>query len=172
MAATAILAACTIATVETADPAVIPSGPPQAGGADPTGPIVELASGRVSGIGWRYLIYESADGLCTQFETGDLTTTGCGDPLPEEGSTFGAVAHGGVDSPGLRPIEGMVTDEVATVWLVGEDDGTHVPAKLMPLDEAGLEGQAFIGFIPEGATVTHLQAVKLNGEILETYELP
>ena len=168
----ALLTACTIATVETPDPQTIPSGPPEALGEEATGPIVELGSGRVSGVGWRYLIYPSGESWCTQYETVQVASTACGDPLPEEGSTFGGVGESGTDDGGLRPITGTVTDEIATVWLVGEDDGTRVPALLMPLDEAGLEGQAFIGFAPEGSTITHLQAVKLSGEILETYELP
>ena len=42
----------------------------------------------------------------------------------------------------------------------------------MPLDEAGLEGQAFVGFMPAEATPTHIQAVALSGEILATYEVP
>ena len=43
---------------------------------------------------------------------------------------------------------------------------------MMPLDEAGLSGSAFVGLVPDGRTITHLLAVAENGEILETYELP
>jgi hypothetical protein len=168
-----LLGACTpVSVVESPDPATIPSGDPVGQGSDPTGPITVLASDRVEGIGWRLLIYESADGECLQFETVRLAQAGCGEMLPQEDRVFGSVSSGGIEETGLSPIYGTVTPDVATVWLVGEDDGTRVPALLAPLDEAGLEGQAFIGFVPQGATVTHLQAVRMSGEIVETYELP
>ena len=58
-----------------------------------------------------------------------------------------------------------------TVWIIDEQLG-RIPATLMPLDEAGLTGQAFVGFMPPDGTATHIQAVALSGEILATYELP
>jgi hypothetical protein len=43
----------------------------------------------------------------------------------------------------------------------------------MPLGEAGLEGDvAFVGIAPIGAEVSHVMAVRLNGEVLGTQELP
>lgn len=162
----------TIATDEAPDPQVIPSGPPSPAGDEATGPVVEVGSGRVSDIGWRYVVYESASGVCTQFETVAMTSTGCGSLLPEEGRAFGGVGQLESQPGGIRPIEGIVTSEIFTVWLIDEGSGARLPAILMPLEEAGLEGQAFVGFAPEGMTVTHLQALRMNGEILETYELP
>ena len=162
----------TIATAEAPDPEAIPSGPPSPAGDEATGPVVEVGSGRVSGIGWRYVVYESAGGVCTQFETIELTSTGCGSLLPEEGRAFGAVGSLESQPGGIRPIEGIVTSEIFTVWLVDESSTGRVPAILMPLEPAGLDAQAFVGFAPEGMTVTHLLALRMNGEILETYELP
>jgi hypothetical protein len=171
LVATALLAACTAVRVETPDPGAIPGGSPVAQGPEATGPVVELASDRVSGIGWRYVAYQSADGLCTQFETVELAATGCGDLLPAEGSVFGGVGQS-QDFGALRPIEGVVSSEVATVWLINEDTGARVPALLTPLDELDLDAKAFIGFAPDDITITHLQAVKISGEIVDTYELP
>jgi len=164
-------AACAVTTVETPDPASIPSGPIEAQGARATGPIVELDSGEAFGTGWRYAIYPSDDDWCTQLETVDLVTTGCGDLLPSGDGAFGSVAQGSSEATGVHVIEGTVTEETATVWLIGENN-LRMPALLMPLDDAGLEGHAFLGFAPADATPTHVMAVKLNGEVLETYELP
>jgi hypothetical protein len=101
-----------------------------------------------------------------------VTSTGCGSLLPEEGRAFGAVGQLQSQPGGIRPIEGIVTSEIFTVWLIDEISTARVPAILMPLDAAGMEGQAFVGFAPEGMEITHLQALRMNGEILETYELP
>ena len=172
LALTAMVAGCTTVTrVESPDPAAIPSGEPVARGAAPTGPITVLDSDRVAGIGWRLLIYESAEGHCLQFETNELAETGCGVLVPAEGAVFGSVSAGDPNA-GLRPIHGLVSADIATVFLIDGATQERVPAKLLPLDDAGLEGQAFIGFQPEGMTITHLQAVVLSGEIVETYELP
>ena len=170
--AAAVLAGCQAVQVEEPNRSAIPSGSIVPQGADATGPIVELGSGRVSGVGWRYAIYPSGEEWCTQFETIEMAATGCGDLLPAEGSAFGSVGRLGADTGTPGPVEGVVSDDVATVWLVDEETGGRVPAILMPLDDAGLEGSAFIGFTPEGMTITHLQAVKLSGEIVETFELP
>ncbi len=172
LVATVLVACTTVTRVESPDPAAIPSGEPVArGGPAPTGPITVLDSDQVAGIGWRLLIYESAEGECLQFETNDLAQTGCGDLLPGEDSAFGSVSSG-ESAAGLRPIHGLVSADIATVFLVDSETQERVPAKLLPLDEAGLEGQAFIGFQPDGLTITHLLALRRSGEIVETYELP
>jgi hypothetical protein len=166
------LAACTVAVVETPDPGAIPTGPLEAAGDDATGPVLEVDSDVVAGIGWRLLFYESADGQCLQFETVSLAETGCGPLLPEEGDAFGSVAAADTENAGLRPIHGIVSADIATVFLIDDETQERVPAKLVSLEEAGVDASAFIGFQPEGMTITHLQAIKLSGEIVETYELP
>ena len=65
----------------------------------------------------------------------------------------------------------MVTNDIVSVWIIDEKVG-KIAATLMPLDEAGLEGQAFLGFMPADGTPTHIQALAMSGEILQTYELP
>ena len=166
-----VLAGCTVATVETPDPAVAPSGPLEARAGDPTGPLVELGSGMDAGLGWRYVIYPSGDEWCTQLELVEVTGGGCGDLLPREGKAFGSVGEGQPLEGGVIVIDGIVSPDTATVWLVNEE-GFRAPARLMSLDEAGLEGQAFIAFVPPEFTITHLQALAFSGEVLETYELP
>ena len=150
----------------TRDPAAIPSGSPDAIDATATGPIVELGSGVLSGLGWRYLAYPSDDGWCTQLETAASVETDCAGVEPEAGETFGTVNEDG------RVIHGIVTADATTVWLVVNNTPT-VPAVLMPLSEAGLEGgAAFVGIVPTGTDVTHVMAVRINGEVLGTHQLP
>ena len=164
------IAGCTAVRVETPDPAAIPDGPLEAQGADATGPVVELGSGVSEGLGWRYSMYPTGDDWCTQLETGGVVVAGCGAIMPEGDNAFGSVSHGEPAS-GVAPIDGIVTEETATVWLLA-DDGRRMPATLMPLDPAGLEGQAFVAFVPADTTITHLLALAFSGEVLETYELP
>lgn len=168
-AATLLLVACQPAEVEetpTPDPAAIPSGSPEAQGAIATGPIVELGSGVMSGLGWRYVAYPSDTGWCTQLETAGAVESACGVGAPEEGSAFGFVGEHG------RVIHGIATADATTVWLVVNNTPT-VPAVLMSLSDAGVAGGvAFVGVAPTGAEVSHVMAVRLNGEVLGTLELP
>ena len=168
-AAVVLLAACQPAPVQetpTPDPAAIPSGSPQAIGATATGPVVELGSGAMSGLGWRYLAYPSDTGWCTQLETAAEIQTDCSGVEPDEGSAFGAVSRNG------PVIHGIATPDATTVWLV-VNNTPALPATIMPLSEAGLEGGvAFVGVVPSDTEVSHVMAVRLNGEVLGTRELP
>jgi hypothetical protein len=171
LAAAVALAGCTVTPVETLDPATIPSGEPVAHGPDAaSGEIVELGSGQTLGIGWRYLIYPSAEGECLQLETVEVITTECGDMLPNGDGGFGSVGRAGLESnPNI--ITGITSAETATVWLIAGGGTRVAPAILMPLEPAGLEGQAFVGFAPRDVTLTHVMALAISGEVLETYEL-
>jgi hypothetical protein len=167
-----IASACDVASVETPDPAAIPSGEPVAIGGEATGPVTELGTGQAFDLGWRYVIYESAEGWCTELQLVEVTTTGCGPSLvPEDGAHFGSVSADDPLENGVTPVYGIVSDEIFTVWIIDESAG-RIPATLTPLDEAGLEGQAFIGFMPADGTPTHVQALARSGEVLETYEVP
>jgi hypothetical protein len=172
VALTVVLSACSIAFVETPDPAAIPSGSLAPLGDDATGPIVELGSGQAEGLGWRYSIYPAGDAWCTQLEMGSLDSAGCGDLLPAGDAALGAVGASTLAPGDLQVVEGIATEDTFTVWLVENESQRRFPATLMPLDEAGLDGVAFIGIAPEGMTVTHVQAMARSGEVLETYELP
>ncbi len=164
--------ACTVAVVETPDPAAISSGEPVAIGAEATGPVTELGSRRDFDPSWRYVIYESAEGWCTELQMVEFNSTGCGtDLLPPEGEHIGAAGAQEPLESGVTPVDGVVSDEIFTVWIIDEQRG-RVPATLMPLEEAGLTGQAFLGFTPAEWTPTHIQALAMSGEILETHELP
>lgn len=93
--------------------------------------------------------------------------------MPAGENAFGEVGYGPDGYTEAQVVEGIVTRETATVWLIGDDGAYRIPAVLIPIDEAGMEGaQAYVGFAQAGVDLTHLMAVKLNGEILETRELP
>jgi hypothetical protein len=169
-----VLAGCTVTSVvEEPDPAAIPSGEPVAIGAEATGPVTSLGSGRVTDIGWRYVIYESAEGWCTELQMVEVTSTSCGpDLLPPEGEHIGSVGAGQPLGNGVTPVAGIVSEEIHTVSVMDEGDVRRLPGVLMPLDAAGLDGQAFLAFMPADMTPTHVQVLVLSGEIVQTYELP
>jgi hypothetical protein len=164
------IAGCNLASSETPDPAAIPDGPLEAQAAEATGPIVELGSNVMEGRGWRYAIYPSDDGWCVQLETTSVTAGECGDLLPAEGDVFGAVRSDTDLGGGITSIDGIVSDAVTTVWLILEGGG-RAPAQMLSLEDAELGGLAFVRLVPQDVVVTHLQAVALSGEILETVEV-
>jgi hypothetical protein len=164
-----VLGGCAVTSVETPDPAAVPSGTLRPHGSEPTGDIVELGQGVALDHGWRYSIYPSDDGWCTQLELSGVSSAGCGDPLPAGGDVFGGIGFG--EAAGIQTVEGMVTADTATVWLIGEDN-MRAPATLMSLEPAGLEHLAFVGFAPPDIVLTHLMAVARNGDVLDTIEVP
>jgi hypothetical protein len=169
------LVGCGLARVDGGpDPAEIPSGPMEAIGAEAIGPVTEVGSGRTLGIGWRYAIFESADGTCTQLELASVTSSGCGPlPLLAEGSVFGGISGGGGSDPGVgpTPYDGVVSSDVAEVWLQ-TGSGGRIATTLMSLGEAGFDAKAFVGFAPEKQSVTGVVAVDAAGDVLETFDLP
>jgi hypothetical protein len=58
------------------------------------------------------------------------------------------------------------------VWLV-VNNTPAVPAVLMPLTEVGVQDAvAFVAVLPTGTEASHVMAVRMNGEVLGTQELP
>jgi hypothetical protein len=168
------VAGCTVTSVvEEPDPASVPSGEPVAVGAEATGPVTALGSGQVLDLGWRYVIFESAEGWCTELQMVEVTSTGCGpDLLPPEGEHIGSAGALQPLANGVTPVAGIVSEDIHTVWVVDDADMRRLPGVLMPLDGAGLEGQAFVAFMPADRTPTHVQALVESGEIVQTLELP
>jgi hypothetical protein len=140
-------------------------------GDDATGPVEELGSGTAFDTDWRLGIYPTADGWCTQLSVVGLLGARCGDLEPEPDAVFRSVATQTSEATGATVVDGIVSEQTATVWLVAANQ-QRVPAVLVSLGDQGVEGQAFVGLMPPGLEATHLQAVALNGAILETIELP
>jgi hypothetical protein len=163
------LSACGLVLVDQPDPGGIPAGQPQAmpGAPEPIGPVVEIGSGRSLGFGWRYTVYRTNDGVCSQLELGNGGGSGCG-ALPAAGQVFGMIGSGS-SSGGPTTVEGMVAADVASVEvrLVG---GGEVEVALMSLEPAGLDGKAFIAIAPAGTEVEAIAALDDDGELIETFE--
>jgi hypothetical protein len=164
-----LLSGCWIASADRPDPAAIPTGPPTAMRPPAQGPVIVVGTGRSEGVGWRYSIYESARGTCTQLELVDVASTGCGDLLPVEGGAFGSVGTSAAGTS-ARYVEGIVSDEVADLF-VEMANGERQLVALMSLEPAGHEEQAFVAFIPAGATPDHLVAEDAEGMQLGTFEI-
>jgi hypothetical protein len=152
------------------DPAAIPAGPLDALGGEATGPVIEVGRGRTLGVGWRYSIYQSQEGWCTQLETATVTSSSCGPMTLEDGAAFNGVGFGGA-SDGPAPLEGMVSPEVAEVW-IETSTGERIETTLMSLADAGIDGKAFVGFGPENVPVISVTALDADGNVLETFDLP
>jgi hypothetical protein len=164
-----VLAGCTLVREVDPDPAAIPGGPLEAMGADATGPVIELGRGRTLGAGWRYSIYQSGEGWCTQLEMISTASSSCGALAPLD-SAFGGVGVSG-PSDGPAPVEGIVSPEVAEVW-IEDSTGERFETTLMSLAAAGIEGNAFVGFGPENVPLVSVTALNADGDVLQTYDLP
>lgn len=137
--------------------------------ATPAPSFTQVGDGSVLDSTWAYGVRTEGDEWCTRLEVGDASESRCGDLLPADDDAFGQLSF--AEFGDAQTIEGFVTDEAATVWLLG--DGYRNPAVLVPLDEVGVDGvQGFVGFAAADVTLTHVMAVKLNGDVLQTVELP
>jgi hypothetical protein len=135
---------------------------------EPIGPVVEIGRGESLGIQWRYSVYDSDMGFCTRIETdGGAGGSGCGGAAPGSDPAGGAIqliSFGtGTGSP--SSIEGYASDEVAEVWIEVEG-GARVAATLMPLAPAGLDGQLWLAYVPEGLELEEAVAIGADGEVL------
>lgn len=136
-------------------------GPPEA-----VGPVIEIGRGESLGVAWRYSVYESTMGVCVRLE---LAAGGegvsCGGGLGVD-QARGAISLMGVGSGTGTPsqVEGFATDEVAAVWI--ETNGGRVPATLMSLGPAGLDGQIFLALIPGDRMMEAAVAIDAEGNEL------
>jgi hypothetical protein len=167
-----VVGGCGVTPEEVLDPEAIPSGPIGAApGQEPIQNVFELGTGVMSGVGWRYSIYSDDGEWCTLLETIGHSGGTCGGMLPGAVSPFGQVNRDSIGTGEVSSVDGLVSPEVATVWVVF-DEVDRIPAVMMSLEETGLDGSAFVAVVPSDRNVTHLLAVAPNGEILETFELP
>lgn len=148
-----------------------PSADGSAAASVPSGELIELGEGPVLDTTWRYALQPGDEGTCLVLEADGTAATRCGDPMPAEGEVFGEIGWAAPELTAFQALEGFVTEDVATVWLLGEG-GYRIPATLVSLDETGFDGVVgFVGFADARVTLTHLQAVARSGEILDTLEL-
>jgi hypothetical protein len=149
------------------------STPPPDGSVTATPELTEVGDGTVLESDWRYSVGEEDGSWCARLDVAEASSSRCGDLLPVDGRAFGELGRGPGEYTEAQVVEGFVSADTVTVWLIGDRGQYRIPAVLMPLDDAGLEDvQAYVGFALADVTLTHLQAVALNGDVLETVELP
>jgi len=132
----------------------------------PIGPKIEIGRGESLGVVWRYVVYQSDMGLCTEVELGSGTSSGCGGgpPGPEPGSAIGLMSIGSATGAPTT-IEGFAADDVEEVWIELQD-GDRVSATLMPLARAGMDGQVWLAFVPDGRRLQQVVAIGADGDVL------
>jgi hypothetical protein len=164
LALAVLVTGCALSRVSSVDPAQIPDGPlePIGGSDEPTGPLTEIGRGRSLGYGWRYVVYETAAGMCNQFEMASVTSSSCGEAPDGESGRFAGVGHSD-GSP--VTVDGTVGEDAVEVW-IELSDGPRIAATLMSLEPAGLPGYAFVGFAPEGSGVSRVVAIGADGSEL------
>ena len=168
-AAVLALAACTQTAPEPStaptDAFLVPQVSPAAG------PVERIGGGEAFETAWRYGTFPSDDGPCLQLDLEGQVTARCDDLLPSDDAALGEVGVRTAEATGATFVDGIASPAVATVWLIAADQ-SRAPALLIPLADAGVEGQAFVGAVAAGTELTHVLAVAFNGEVLQTYELP
>lgn len=138
----------------------------------PIGPVVELGRGRFGGLAWRYVVYQSRIGTCTQLDWEEgAGGRSCGGEFGQTGDgsamALMSVARG-TDTP--TTVEGITTEDVAAVWMEHADGG-RTPATLMPLEPLGLPGRVFLAIVAEGIDVTRAVALDEHGVEIDGEEI-
>ena len=140
--------------------------------AAPTGPHIEVLSGRVLGERLTVAVQRDASGVCMAVFRGSHGSEGCGPPPGGDGAFgahFGMVLTGrALDAPASEPFEfaGMVVPDVSSV-VVELDDGRTATAQLVSLDAALVDGKVFIVHLPGDAVPGDLVARSADGSELE-----
>lgn len=120
--------------------------------------------------GWRFSIYESVDGWCTQLETETLRGAGCGGELvPADGEVLMGIAAGS-GAGEAHHWSGIAPGRVAQVWLHAEGGRRH-QATLMDLAATGADAWAFVVFAPPDIRAQSLVALDAHGEILDSFDV-
>lgn len=150
------------------DPEATPTPSPS-----PAAELTQVGSGPVLDSEWSYAVGAEGDQVCTRLEVADATSTRCGELLPGGDAFVGELGYGPNAYDEAHVVEGFIRDDVVTVWLIGAGGQYRIPAVVMSVDDAGIEdGRAFVGFGRADVELTHLQAVAVNGDVLQTIELP
>ena len=134
----------------------------------PIGPKIEIGRGESLGIAWRYVVYQSDVGPCTEVQLGSGgSNSSCGGAPPNPGQAGSSIALMGIGTGTASPttIEGFATDEVEEVW-IELADGDRVPATLMALAPAGMDGQVWLAYVPEGRLLQQVVAIGPDGDVL------
>lgn len=152
---TLVLAGCGLLPM--AEPAA-----PMVGRERKVGPTIELGRGTTLGVDWRYSVYPSDIGWCTQIDHGPGAGGGsaCGGQLIATGPLTLTGAGSGSEIPNY--VEGIASNDVAAVW-AERADGERAPAILMSLAPAGFDGQVVVAWLPPDNDWERIVAVGADG---------
>lgn len=142
-------------------------GPPETIGADATGPLQVVAQGQHQGMAWRYSVYPSNDGWCTQLETGSGASVGCGADPPGDDAAISMIGWG-MDGA-LTTLDAVVVPEAAQV-VVRSADGRSIQADLFPVALDGADFQVALVFTQQ-AELESITVLDADGEVLERQDL-
>lgn len=131
----------------------------------PTGRVTTVARGRIHGITWRLLAYDSDHGLCVNLSVGSNSLGGCG----REARGHLRVASQGwsEELPGFAQIHGAVSKAVTTLALHGPDRRDRV-VRLLP--SAAHSRTFFVLFVPLNEETT-LSARDRTGRLLDRQQI-
>ena len=141
---------------------LLPMGGPQPviEGLERSGPTIELGRGTTMGVEWRYSVYPSNIGWCTQVDHEHGGGSACGGQLMVTGPL--TLTGGGAGSNIPNYVEGIASDDVAAVW-AERADGERAPAILMSLAPARFEGQMVIAWFSPDEDWESLVALAADG---------
>ncbi len=128
------------------------------------GPVLQLGRGASLGVEWRYSLYESTMGLCTRVEMQGAmgTSESCGVTIGDEAAGPISVMSVGTGTGVPSQVEGYATDVVREVWI--DTDAGPVPATVMSLEPASMDGQLFFALVPGDRHIRDAVAVDASGE--------
>jgi hypothetical protein len=136
------------------------------------GPVIEVASGEVSGEGFALSVYRSAEHFCLALSGPEFGSEGCG-AAPGEGlpefERFGIISQS-LLKDGMVDVQGMVDPGVEAVWIV-TDDGRRASAVLTRAELDGVEVSAFLVFLAPGTRPATIVAGDGSGEVLDEFPL-
>lgn len=139
-----------------------------------SGPVVDVARGRVEGVPFRFIVYRAAppNDVCIYLELLPTSGGGCGS-LPGEGPTGGAFGNGSMShgSAVTHEVVGLVAPIAAEVW-IETNGGGQAEARLIPLDAAGIDAQLFIAFLPGGVDSSSWVALDAGGNVIGRLATP
>lgn len=165
-----VVLALTVSSCQLFQPAPDPAVPPPVG-PEPIGPVIIIGQGIVpGGAPWRYSVYESRDGWCTQLETGQGGQTNCGVSFDIPQGRH-VVLGGGGSATGIRDsYEGLASTEVAEVWLEGPGE-VRVATALMEPGPVGKEVRVFVAFVPARTPISWIVAFDESGVEVDRVEV-
>lgn len=135
----------------------------------PDGPVLEVARGETSGVGWSAGVYREGTNACFYSQADDTGHgSGCGAP-PTEDRLFGPLTDGGDLAAGWKQVSGIVAPQVARVRILLRTGG-GVDVETISVDETGIPARAFFYPLEPGADALAVVAFDGTGGQLGRFD--